>query len=150
MQSQPDFGQSGGTLVEGGESRNQRKIVHSSLTSLQGGWVQARFAPLLTPLGEVVGRNHTKWASIEVCATPPHFPPDPTERLLSPRTASTPRTQKAADGGRKSTQTAQQSEWTKQRKNCKMSEREQHFHFRVNEYWCGNNSPDTVQNPPET
>ena len=88
-------------------------------------------------------------ARMKVCVTPPHFPPDPTERLLSPRTASTPRTQKAADGGQKSLESKDESEWTKQRKNCKIPEREQPTHNRVNAHWCGNNSPSTVHFSPE-
>ena len=88
-------------------------------------------------------------ASIEVCATKLHFVPDRTERLLGPGTAPDPRTQKALVGGQNPLESKDGSEWTKQSQNGIMSEREQHFHFRVNDYWCGNNSPSTAHFSPE-
>ena len=153
FQSQPDFALNGGKGGEGGGDNFQGEGLDFSRTFTPR-------PPKVTPRGgttrssthswgEVGGRNHTKWANIEVCATTPHFVPDRTERLLSPRTASTPRTQKAADGGQNPLESKDESEWTKQRKNCKIPEREQPTRHRVNALWCGNNSPSTAHFSPE-
>ena len=121
LQSQPDFGQCGGKWVEGGGDNFQGEGLDFSRTltpwSLHTG---APCTPLPTHDAHEVrwlDEIFSIWTSIEVCVTPPHFPPDPTERLLSPRTASTPRTQKAADGGQNPLETSEHSEWTKQSQN---------------------------------
>lgn len=67
--------------------------------------------------------------------------------LLGPRDATSVRTQKVADGGQKSTQSATRPEWTKQSQSSKVSEREQPTRLEVNECWCGNNSPKVCKTP---
>lgn len=67
--------------------------------------------------------------------------------LLGPGAAPFPRTQKDADGGQKSTQSATRPEWTKQSQSSKVSEREQPTRLEVNECWCGNNPPRVCKTP---
>lgn len=138
--------------MEGGENKflgeglHSPREVHSALRFSHSWWSSTRSST--HSWGEVVGRNHTKWASIEVCATKLHFVLDLTEVLLGPGDATLLPPQKAADGGQNPLESAEHSEWTKQSQNGIMSEREQPTHHRVNALWCGNNSPSTAHFSP--
>ena len=131
-QRQPEFGHSGGKCTKGGGDEFQReglsfsRTSHSALRLRHSMWGH-KHSSTHSRRG-VARQKHTKWASIEVCATTLHFILDRTEGLLGPRDATSVQGRKAADGGRKSTRSVTESEWTKQSQNGIMSEREQPTH----------------------